>query len=588
MRLRSGHSVVLSILILLTANAALGSGRAAHLTADTDRLLISDFIQALDDPGGSLTISDVSSPGMSARFRQCRGDSLNFGITPSAHWLRLRFVDDARGNAANEWIFHIGRPCISSARFYISDGSRWIRKQAGASQYITDGDRSDRAPVFAFRSRPRREQTIYLRVSSVASSFMKPEICTYEQFLRESRNRMLGLGMYYGVVLALGLYNLLLFVSLRDKSYLWYVLHQAFVAQLFLTINGLTFEHLPNADPMILSRLMLVSMSGALVAGVLFTRSFLMSRQVIPNGDRVLVGVMVAAGMLAALCPFMDFRVLDRCYTYLGISGTIAIIGSGVMCLRRGFRPARYLVLAWSVYAATACVYGLTISGAIPYTLTGYYGFQMGSGLEAILLAFAVGDRIRTLRREREDAREGERRYMEQSITDSLTGLNNADHFRSQIRTAVERADATESPLTLVLLDIDDFKGLNDTYGHPEGDCVLACIGRIIRSCVREGDPAYRSGGEEFALILEGNGLSSAADVAERIRVSLESRPFAPRLGGRYRVTVSIGIAEHKQGEESFDLVYRADQALYAAKARGKNRIAIDGQLPTCDPMIAS
>ena len=168
---------------------------------------------------------------------------------------------------------------------------------------------------------------------------------------------------------------------------------------------------------------------------------------------------------------------------------------------------------------------------------------------------------------------ESEKRYMELSITDGLTLLYNSRHFFERLGSEIERAVRYDSFLSLILLDIDDFKQYNDTYGHPEGDKVLARLGEVIRESSRKADSAYRYGGEEFTVILPETEVESAVNVAERIRNGLESLIFSPASGEEVHKTVSIGVAQYRPHEELSSFMNRADTAMYQAKEQGKNRV---------------
>jgi len=168
---------------------------------------------------------------------------------------------------------------------------------------------------------------------------------------------------------------------------------------------------------------------------------------------------------------------------------------------------------------------------------------------------------------------ESEKRYRELSITDGLTRLYNSRHYFERLGSEIERSVRYGSFLSLILLDIDDFKHYNDTYGHPEGDKVLAMLGKVIRESLRKTDSAYRYGGEEFTVILPETKEESAVTVAERIRSGFESLIFSPPPGEEVHKTISIGVAQYLPKEDLSSFMNRADEAMYNAKEQGKNRV---------------
>ncbi|KPC52777.1 Response regulator PleD [Amantichitinum ursilacus] len=161
------------------------------------------------------------------------------------------------------------------------------------------------------------------------------------------------------------------------------------------------------------------------------------------------------------------------------------------------------------------------------------------------------------------------------ATVDALTGLHNRRYLMWCAARNVERAARTRQPLTLLMVDLDFFKSINDSHGHAAGDLALTEAARILKTCVRPDDVVARYGGEEFVLLLPGTPLPRAAEVAERIRLAIarQSMEFEEL---RLRVTVSIGVADWQPGEPDLDnTLRRADQALYLAKAAGRNTVKV-------------
>jgi diguanylate cyclase (GGDEF)-like protein len=162
-----------------------------------------------------------------------------------------------------------------------------------------------------------------------------------------------------------------------------------------------------------------------------------------------------------------------------------------------------------------------------------------------------------------------------QAVTDALTGLANVRAMHSILDREIERSRRFGSPLGLVMLDIDDFKKVNDTHGHQQGDEVLAAIAGVLRDFSRDIDAPARYGGEEMAVVVPGTDADGAVQLAERVREAVE-RLRVPKVGGRghLRVTASFGVAAMPESASSKDgLIAAADAALYRAKRGGKNRV---------------
>jgi diguanylate cyclase len=164
------------------------------------------------------------------------------------------------------------------------------------------------------------------------------------------------------------------------------------------------------------------------------------------------------------------------------------------------------------------------------------------------------------------------------SLTDSLTSLANRKYFDRELERCMAEADATTEGLCLLLLDIDHFKTINDTFGHMAGDEVLRVVAHSLKQLIQPDDVAARLGGEEFAVILPKVQLRSALTVADHIRCRVMAMQFMKRSTGESlgRVTISGGVAAYRKGEGPWALVHRADNCLYAAKRNGRNRVICD------------
>jgi len=160
-----------------------------------------------------------------------------------------------------------------------------------------------------------------------------------------------------------------------------------------------------------------------------------------------------------------------------------------------------------------------------------------------------------------------------QALVDQLTGLANRRHCEESLASELMRAERFGGSVAFVLADLDDFKSVNDRFGHPVGDSVLGEFAETLRECVREIDLPSRWGGEEFGVVLPGTDLEGATRLAERARMAFEQRTILAPDGTRIRVTVSFGVAAFPEAAGTDNIVAAADGALYEAKRAGKNQV---------------
>jgi diguanylate cyclase (GGDEF)-like protein len=180
------------------------------------------------------------------------------------------------------------------------------------------------------------------------------------------------------------------------------------------------------------------------------------------------------------------------------------------------------------------------------------------------------------LARANEGLQEANRALETLAITDELTGLYNRRHFQDTLDRELRRGKREALPLSLLFLDLDHFKQYNDRWGHPEGDAALKRVADAVVASIRDSDLAFRNGGEELALMLHACGKDRALEVADKVRRAVAASSSRGESGKR--ITVSIGVATFPEdGDAPRDLVDRADAALYAAKAQGRDRVVAAG-----------
>jgi diguanylate cyclase (GGDEF)-like protein len=280
-------------------------------------------------------------------------------------------------------------------------------------------------------------------------------------------------------------------------------------------------------------------------------------------------------------------------------------------CVMKRERRAYFFVVAFTFYLIGVITYTLTSMGLIGHNeLTANAG-QIGSGLEMLLLAFALADRFNLARHEKLEAqaealrikqelldsvqtsermleaRVNERteelnaamaKLKELSVTDGLTGIANRRHFDNALRSEWSRALQAGRHLSLALIDVDHFKKFNDCYGHMQGDDCLRTVAQVLAQSVSQpGELAARYGGEEFALIIPNTKGNDAVRLAERIRASIVACNIAHADSELGYLTISVGVAsitpDSNLSPET--LTQAADEALYSAKKAGRNQTVL-------------
>ncbi|WP_417068669.1 diguanylate cyclase [Niveibacterium terrae] len=317
---------------------------------------------------------------------------------------------------------------------------------------------------------------------------------------------------------------------------------------------------------------------GALIA-VQFARRMTNVRQIAPRLDRALALLQTLFLLLllaVLLLPFAWRYGLAALGNFAILTGTMLIVFAGALGWWKGSRAAAFFLLAWLTMQGFTFAHSLCDFLGLQPSLAVYYGFPLSMVLSGVMLALGLADRVREMRAALREAQK-------HANTDALTGVLNR-------RTILERLDSARKAfrnegvaVSVLFIDIDHFKRINDTHGHLVGDACLREISRRLLARLRHSDAVGRYGGEEFLIVLRGVERAAAAALAEEIREAVGVQPL-----DNIRLSCSIGVASSGSDPLSAeDLIARADAALYAAKNSGRNRVAIapESSLLSPDPV---
>jgi serine phosphatase RsbU (regulator of sigma subunit) len=368
-----------------------------QLTPDKEHYYVGPYLAYLEDPLKKLTINDVSSPQMSLRFVKNTDKIVNLGLNSSAYWIRFTVDAFKDQTTQKEWLLYFDWPNrIDYATLYIPkfhDGG-WFAREVG--RILPTGPDLKPSTPTAFLPHESFIQpvTFYLRVESSEAKIIPLQILTHEAYQRASRARSLWFGVYYGIMLAMFLYNLILLISLRELNRFYYLMYLLFIGLLFLEANGLLWEHF-QIGIHLGQVLILIFISLTFFWSNLFAKSFLITKENVPFFDKLLTGALIISLVLAVLISFVKLSWMTVAISLQSILVPPIFMLTAFICWRRGFRPARFFLFAFAFLALSTMYEASANLGVVPY-LTQYSG-QFGSAIEVILLQLALADRFRTL-----------------------------------------------------------------------------------------------------------------------------------------------------------------------------------------------
>ncbi|MCQ4346436.1 sensor domain-containing diguanylate cyclase [Pseudomonas stutzeri] len=595
---RPGPVAALVLLIVLFALAP-----PAHPGSEAAILYLDGSERALDlYPYFGLqrgAVPGSAAPPDDAAFRAQRERAdLNLGYTADGAWLRLEL--QSRAERPAEWRIAFSYPPLDHVELFAPGPAGIERQSAGDSLPRAQRSLDHRAPLFAVRLAPGERRTLYFHAHSSGSLSLDARLWSAAAFASDDRRALLLLALYFGILLGLAAYNLLLFLALRERSFLLYVLFAAAAGLAMLAFSGLGAQYLWPQGGAWGTRALPFCLGLANAGAILFSRSLLDSARHVPFWHRLLT-IDLAAQLLVGLAtlllpgPLM-LQVLARA----SLANLLLLLGAGLACARRGVPAARSFVAAIGMLLAGSLLLTLRNFGLLPSNSLTLNALLIGSALELLLLSFALAQRLNALRQQHLDAQQQDlqalqeqerlleqrvaertaalavanRRLRELALKDPLTGLANRTALRQHLEQAWQRARRRGEMLAVLLVDLDEFKPVNDSHGHEAGDLLLAQVARRLEAGARATDLVARLGGDEFVLVCEGIGSEEQAEqLAGRLLEDL-GEPF--RLGAEeVRIGASIGISFGRGCQNSADLLREADQAMYRAKAAGRNRLCL-------------
>lgn len=600
--------IVVLIFLLFCLSGQMGiSAATVRLTQQTQSVQLAPRISVLEDAAGTLTLADVQRRAADFQPSGVRDDAaINFGYSSSAWWLRIDLAADP--DAARDWLLDVAFPTLDNIEYFGPGGEHRV---AGDRLPFAARPLLHRNFVFPVRLDESGVGVIWLRVVSEGTLTIPMRLWRHEAFWQESLTSYTMLAVYFGMLLALAAYNLLLWFSLRDRNYLSYVLFAISMAIGQLSLNGLGNQFLWPDWPAWGNLAFSTGFAATGFFGALFTRGFLETRRNLPRLDGAILGL---AGLFAlcAVAPLLaPYRLAAIMTSLTGVCFSLIAVLAGVRCWRAGQAGARVFILAWTALLLGVVVVGLRNLDLLPTTFLSFYAIQIGSAVEMVLLSFALAERINDLQREKDIARgeaittrqelvaalqrsevdlerrvaartgeleslnaklrENERQLQALAHTDALTGLANRLLLDARLDQSMQQARRSRGQVALLLIDLDHFKAINESRGHAIGDEVLRTIAERLRAAVREVDTVARIGGDEFVVVL--SSVGGAAD-AERMAEKLVTGIREPMrvLGMPIECSASIGVALFGGGDlTAAELLRRADRAMYAAKETGRN-----------------
>lgn len=520
-----------------------------------------------------LSVDDALRLYQQGQFQLASGSALTFGIGAAPHWVALTIHNPYPQPLPRQLV--IGSTWLDQLDLYLlaADHSS-LRWHSGDSANAHPG----LVAALGYRHRlqlPSGDSLLLLRVATPDPQVITLQLADAHQLERLQLVKAYLYGLLYGFLLALCGYNLMLWLGLGERSYLYYVLYLVSLLLCNVAYTGHGLMWLWPGQTEFQRYVILALMVQFTAFGLLFAGRFLELERLGPRwltplrlfasatigGQLLLIGSQQQQA--AALLAFWAVTLFSVLMILLGLS------------MVRRHPGGRYFLLATLFGGLGAGITSLTVWGQIPYTQLGYHAFEWGVVFEATLLALALARQVRHYQ-------QLSARSSHEAHHDLLTGLLNRRGFIAGAQPLWSTANRRQRPLSLLMVDLDHFKAINDSLGHAGGDQALQAVARLLTQQSREGDLVGRWGGEEFVVLLPETSLEEARVLAERLRLAIAELP-ASSCGGA-TLTASLGVAGRSSNTTLEQLVNEADRQLYLAKEQGRNRVCASTELQPAAP----
>lgn len=587
------------LLALVIALALPGSGAlwaTETIAVDDAPMQQLSFPDVMKEAVGHID-ADAILRGFDAPHMFTRSDqaTANFGFSKQAWWLHSRL--HATATASTKRIVVLGNPLIRDVDFYLRHENGRIESIA-----LAPGRGAPHAAIQLPAN--GNDVDLFVRVQSQHPLVLPLKLYTPLAYATQRETGHMIIGLVIGMLAALVAYNLLLAVALRKRSYRWLSLHLFSFAALLLAVQGFGSEQMATLTGQQTSNLFYAALSFAMFGMLAYAFSLLRLDKQLLRAGRVVKGLAMLRLLLAALALLLPAQWLAQLSVALLIPDIAAIATPAMILALHGSKPARLLLLAWTVLMGLLVADSLLAFALLPTTGVVTIGLVVAIVIGAAVITFAsvlryeslheqyqtatlqsaitlekgVAERTHSLATSMAELNDANQRLRDANDRDGLTGVYNRRYFDRTIESLLSRSRTAGQSFSALVADIDHFKNINDTVGHLAGDDCIRMVASTIQKHLLPDYPLVRYGGEEFVVLLPGMTAEMAMTKAEQLRIAIAAARIACKdvsLG----VTVSIGIATVAANERvsAETLIRSADTALYLAKADGRNRVIHGG-----------
>ncbi len=553
---------------------------------------------------GSLGIDEI----VKIPFTETVSNRFSFGYSKNNFWFHFSIFNNSENT--QEFILTTSENIHKVNDLYILSNKEIYHKKNGLRIPIDEREIKESNPSFLLKFSPYEKKEIYINIQSIYGVFGAIEIYSPEKFYNDTELKNNLFAFYFGAVVILALYNLFIFFYLKEKVYFYYVSYVLVFILWVATYKGILLPYI-NMD---IYNILQTTIPIFFVMLILFSQIILETQKHLSLLHKVLNGfiaILVISFIWMLISPASGFYFLNL--TALPLMPSLLLIS--FLSLKKGETITKIYLLGLAVFIISMILINYLVIGILPYSNLLSNAPILGSIFEILLFSVLLAYRISLLSQEAlkiqeqllEQQRTESKRLFHtvaektsalnfakkqleeelkkkqeledvlkhQATTDFLTGLMNRRSFLEVCDKELQHAQRYNTELSYLTIDIDKFKNINDTYGHPFGDKVIYSIAQQMLENTRSIDYVGRLGGEEFAILMPATDIDSAYQLADRLRAKIAKHEITYNKK-RIIATVSIGLSSLRRGDGDIEnIISRSDQALYSAKENGRNQTVI-------------
>ncbi|GBF39084.1 7TM diverse intracellular signaling domain-containing protein [Leptospira johnsonii] len=533
------------IFAALFAGSSLSAEDKIHVSKDIERLPLGKSIYYLEDPERKLTFEDISKPDADSKFIKSDKDSLDFGQLNYNYWFRLTFENDTPEPVSK--LVEINYSNIDIAQFYKpnNDGT-YSKEESGMLFPFSARSFKNRNFVYQIQLEPGQQKTYYLMTWTSGGLNIPLTLWDKDAFSQYNADMQHGLGLYYGVMIVMILYNIFIFFSVRDVSYFYYVCYILGFLGIQLVLTGHGFQYLWPAFPF-LQRNFYVVFTGICMASVLlFTKRFLNTKENVPKWlDKSMKVLIVAHGFIIFTPLVLPPEITVKLALLLTLPVLIFIPTATVISFLKKFRPARYFLLAFTVLTVSGTVVVLRFINVLGSTFLTEYGLYLGSTMEVILLSIALADRINIMKKEKEEA-QAKTLEMQKILTESYARFVPKDFLANLGKDSildVRLGDQIQKEMAVLFSDIRSFTTLSEQMTPAENfNFINSYLSRMSPIIQRHNGFIDKFIGDAIMALFQRNVIDAVSAGVEMQRYLKEYNEHRNRQG---YIPIQIGVGIH-------------------------------------------